>query len=110
MTQDFDRVDHLGPTTPEERINKMVRSKEDRRRRQPRALKEKAEDEREKDRKKKSAYRLMLSDPELIEDEKDDKQDDKQPDEDAQIAEAPGDNNDEEANNDTSDGHIDLKA
>lgn len=108
MTQDIERLEHLTAATPEEQVNPMIRSKEDRRRRQARDLKDKAEDEKRKDDKRKTADRLMLSDPELL----DENSEEHAPDESAGENDAPIDNDgdDEELNNETSDGHIDLKA
>jgi hypothetical protein len=106
MTQDIERLEHLTASTPEEQINPIVRSKKDRRRRQARELKEKAEDEQRKDGKRKTGDRLMLSDPELLgEDGDEHAQDDGTGENDT-----PTDDDDEELNKETSDGHIDLKA
>lgn len=104
MTQDIERLEHLTAITPEEQVNPMIRSKEDRRRRQARDLKEKAEDEKRKDHKRKTADRLMLSDPELL----DENSEEHAPDDSAGENDPPAD--DEALNKETSDGHIDLKA
>lgn len=104
MTQDIERLEHLTPITPEEQVNPMIRSKEDRRRRQARDLKDKADDEKRKDHKRKTADRLMLSDPELL----DDKSEEHVSDDSTGENDSPAD--EEELNKETSDGHIDLKA
>lgn len=104
MTQDIERLEHLTAITPEEQVNPMIRSKEDKRRRQARDLKEKAEDEKRKDHKRKTADRLMLSDPELL----DENSENHAPDDSAGENDPPAD--DEALNKETSDGHIDLKA
>lgn len=120
MTQDIERLEHLTAPTAEEQINPLVQSKRDSRRRQAKELKEKAEDKKRKNGKRKTADRLMLSDPELQDgntDEHADEQTDEHVDEYAKDhskaenvppPDAPDD--DEELNKDTSDGHIDLKA
>lgn len=104
MTQDIERLEHLTASTPDEQVNPMTRSEEDKRRRQVRDLKEKAEDEKRKDSKRKAADRLMLSDSELV----DDQSDENEPNDGAVENDAPED--DEELNKETTDGHIDLKA
>ena len=65
MNQDIERLEHLTPAAPKDQINPMAQSEQDRRRRHAKELREKAEDEKRKDGKKKTADRLMLSDPEL---------------------------------------------
>ena len=104
MNQDIERLEHLTHSTPEEQINPMTRSNEERRRRQAKELKEKAEDEKRKDGKRKTADRLMLSDSELLDENNDEnKQDNSGGDKDPPV-------DSEELNKETSDGHLDLKA
>jgi hypothetical protein len=112
MTQDVERLEHLRAPTPEEQVNPLVQSKRDWRRRQAQELKEKAEDDKRKDGKKKTADRLMLSDPEL-QDENIDEHADERPDEyvkDDSGGENEPPNDDEDLNKDTPEGHVDLKA
>lgn len=108
MTQDLERLDNLTPSAPVDQINPMERSKEDRRRRQARELKEKAEDEKRKDGKRKTADRLMLSDPELLDEDSEELAQNDSDDENGQSEDDSED--DKELNKDTSDGHVDLKA
>lgn len=104
MTQDIERLEHLTPVPPKEQINPMARSEEDRRRRKARDLKDKAEAEKRKEQRRKTADRLMLTDPELVGEagEEPVKQEDADENETSSV--------DDQLNKDTSDGHIDLKA
>ena len=105
MTQDIERVDHLMGTAPEERINAIERSKEENgRRRGARALKEKADEEQKKARKKRMADSLTLGDEESSE------PDSEEPSQDAATDETDSPEDQEDLNNSTPDGHIDLKA
>jgi hypothetical protein len=112
MTQDIERLEHLTAPTPEEQINPLVQSKRDSRRRQAKELKEKADDKKRKNGKKKTADRLMLSDPELQDGNTDEHAErvDEYAKEDSKAENVPPPDDDEELNKDTSDGHVDLKA
>ena len=105
MTQDIERMDHLMGATPEERINAVERSKEENgRRRGARALKEKAEEEQKKAKKKRMADSLTLGDEESSEPDSEEHS----PDEAIDETDSPDEQ--EDLNNSTPDGHIDLKA
>ena len=105
MTQDIERTDHLMGTAPEERISAIERSKEENgRRRGARELKEKAEEKQKKARKKRQADSLTFGDEESS------KTDSEEPSRDEAIDETGSPDDQEDLNNSTPDGHIDLKA
>jgi len=104
MTQDIEQMDHLMGATPEDRLAAIERSKEENgRRRQARALKEKAEEEQEKARKRRMADTLEFGDGESAEPEKE------EPSEQADQNEPDSPDDNADVNKTGPDGHIDLK-